>query len=374
MDFEFPPDALMLREMLQRFIQKEVRPLEMKYFTSGGLIPEEQTRLRKAVEQLGLWGLLVPEQFGGGGLDTVTACLIEEELGRTFIPLEIGNIPVALYACQGEQEGQFLEPALAGDRRAILAVREPCAPSLSPQNWATVARQEGETFIVNGRKVLATTPNPEDFYIVFSRIEDAANPQDLTAFLLEQDTVGLKLLAGPQPVLELQDCCIGREQILGEPAGALKFIKDEAPRAWVQTGARYLGIVARLIEMAKEHARDWLVFEAPLIARPAFQRMLADLQVELESSRWLVYHAAWLIDSEKMDRVRCSAAQVRLATGIMLQRAVDYITMIYNGPGPSRQIEPQRLVRTVVPPEALELAIEYTRAFVAADILQLEKV
>jgi alkylation response protein AidB-like acyl-CoA dehydrogenase len=167
---------------------------------------------------------------------------------------------------------------------------------------------------------------------------------------------------------------MGHDQILGKPGSALEFTKEEAPRAWVQTGARYVGMVERLIEMATEHARDWMVFEAPLAARPAIQRMLADLRIEVESSRWLVYHTAWLIDTGKSDRIRCSAAQVRLATGIMLQRAVDTITMIYAGPGPTAQIEPQRLVQSVVPPEALQLAIEHTRAFVAADMLHLSKV
>ncbi|HEX9616490.1 MAG TPA: acyl-CoA dehydrogenase family protein [Anaerolineales bacterium] len=374
MDFEFPPDTLMLRDMLQRFIQKEVRPLEMKYYTSGGLSPEERARLRKAVEQLGLWGLMVPEEFGGGGLDTVTACLIEEELGGTFIPVEIGNIPVALYACEGEQVDRYLEPALAGDRRAILAVREPGVQSFLPLNWSTAARPDGEEFILNGKKVLGTPPSPEDFFIVFSKIQNGSTSQELTAFLLEPGTAGLSLLPGKEFLIEFQDCRMGHDQILGKPGSALEFTKEEAPRAWVQTGARYVGMVERLIEMATEHARDWMVFEAPLAARPAIQRMLADLRIEVESSRWLVYHTAWLIDTGKSDRIRCSAAQVRLATGIMLQRAVDTITMIYAGPGPTAQIEPQRLVQSVVPPEALQLAIEHTRAFVAADMLHLSKV
>jgi acyl-CoA dehydrogenase len=371
MDFEFPPDTLMLRDMIQRFIQKEVRPLEMKYFTSGGLSPEERARLRKAVEQLGLWGLMVPEQFGGGGLDTVTACMIEEELGRTFIPVDIGNIPVALYACKEEQVDRFLEPTLAGDRRGILAVREPGVKSFLPQNWSTAARQDGDEFILNGGKILATQPSAEDFFIVFSRSQNGSTSLELTAFLLEPGTGGLIMHPGDEYRIELQDCRVGRDLILGEQGGALQLTKEEAPRAWIQTGARYVGMTDRLIEMATEHARDWIVFEAPMLARPAIQRMLAELRVEVESSRWLVYHAAWLIDREKSDRIRCSAAQVRLATGIMLQRAVDYITMIYAGPGPTAQIEPQRLVHSVIPAEALELAIEHTRAFVAADTLHL---
>ena len=74
MDFEFSSDSQMLRDMVRRFVQKEARPLEMGYFTRGVLDPQEVVRLRFAVEQMGLWGLLVPERYGGGGLDLVSAC------------------------------------------------------------------------------------------------------------------------------------------------------------------------------------------------------------------------------------------------------------------------------------------------------------
>ena len=108
MDFEFPDDTLMLRDMLRRFVQKEARPLEMDYFNTGSLKPEQRARLRRSVEQLGLWGYLAPEEFGGAALDMVTSCLIEEELGGTFLPLEMGNVPPMLYACQGDQVGKVL--------------------------------------------------------------------------------------------------------------------------------------------------------------------------------------------------------------------------------------------------------------------------
>jgi alkylation response protein AidB-like acyl-CoA dehydrogenase len=82
MEFDFPEDTLMLRDMLRRFLDKEAKPLEMQYFNTGELKIEERSRLRKAIEQLGLWGLTVAEEFGGGGLDLLTTCLIEEELGK----------------------------------------------------------------------------------------------------------------------------------------------------------------------------------------------------------------------------------------------------------------------------------------------------
>jgi alkylation response protein AidB-like acyl-CoA dehydrogenase len=125
--------------------------------------------------------------------------------------------------------------------------------------------------------------------------------------------------------------------------------------------------------MASEHARDWISLGAPLSIRPAIQRVLADIRVEVESIRWLVYHTAWTIDTGGNDKIKVLAAQVRLASGQMLKRAVDYSTLVYNGPGPSSQIEPNRLVYSVVPMDALELALEQARIVIADEMLHLQE-
>lgn len=364
MDFEFSPDTLMLRDLLRRFVQKEARPLEMKYFTAGDLTPEERARLRRAVEQMGLWGLTVPEAYGGGGLDLVSACLIEEELGQTFIPLEIGEVPAPLYACCGDQVGNYLEPALAGERRALIAAREP--GRLRPEDWTTSARVigAGEEYLLEGCKSLAFAPEADDFVILYAHA-----PQGMTAFLLDYGIPGMKVVANGPASLILENCPVGKGAILGNPGEALSLGAGEAPRGWIRMGARYVGAVTRLIEMAVEHARTWVSLGEPLSVRPAIQRMLAEMRVEVESARWLVYHAAWLADAGQVKDLRSAAAQVRLATGEMLQRAVDRVTMIYTGPGPSPQIEPQRLAKALVPHETLDFALEQARGLLAAELL-----
>jgi len=374
MDFEFSEDTLMLRDMLRRFIQKEARPLEMDYFNLGELKPEQQTRLHRSIEQLGLWGLMAPEKYGGGGLDNVTACVIEEELGGTFIPLEIGNVPPLLYACCGDQIGDFLEPALAGSRRAIVAAREPDPYGVNPINWVTTAVQHGDHFILNGRKALSLVPDQDDFLIVFAKTPSDNPGQDQTAFLLDVNVPGMNVTKNKKVTLTLHDCQVGQESVLGQVGAGLRLAADEVPRAWIQMGARYLGIVERLKEMAAEHAKDWISHGAPLAVRPAIKRMLAEMSVEAETVRWLVYHAAWLADMQENDQIRIPAAQVRIASGEMLKHAIDRATMIYNCPGPTFQIEPQRLVQGVVPMEALDQALELARAVVANQIIGLSKI
>jgi acyl-CoA dehydrogenase len=368
MDFDFPPDTLMLRDMLRRFVQKEARPLEMEYFNRGELSVEARARLRRAIEQLGLWGAFVPEQLGGGGLDQVTACLIEEELGGTFIPVELGNVTPLLYACAGEQISRFLEPALAGERQAVLAAREP--GRLRPEEWTARADPDQEGWVLQGQKSIALRPAREDFLIVFTR-----SPQGMTAFLLEP-VAGMQVCPAASEhgayLLNLQGVRVGGDAILGDPGQALTLGAAEAPLDWVRLGARYVGIAGRLAEMAAAHAREWVSLGAPLAARPAIRQMLVDLHVDVAAARWMVYHAAWLADAGQTTPLRQAAAQVRLFSGEMLQRAVDRVTMIFTGPGPSPQIEAKRLVGNLAPPEVLEFGIEQARAMLASGLLSVE--
>jgi len=360
MDFELPSDALMLRDMLQRFVEDEAKPLEMKYFNTGALEPKERARLRTVIEQMGLWGASVPERFGGGGLDMVTACLLEEELGKTFVPLELGDVPPLLYACREGQVEHFLNPALSGEKRPILAIREPGA--LRPEAWTTTATPEGDGYVLNGKKSLSAPPTANDFLVVFAKA-----PSGFSAFALDSNQAGMTIHQNGGAVLELDGCQASTGALLGEPGQAFTLGVDDAPRACIRIGARYIGLAQRLLGMAAAYANDWTSLGAPLKNRPSVQRMLAELDVQIKSTRWLVYHAAWLAD--KREPVRIPASEVRLATGGLLQKATDLVTMIFGGSGPSPEIEIHRFVRSAIPMEALELGLECARLTVAAQVL-----
>jgi len=360
MDFEFSSDALMLRDMLRRFVEDEAKPLEMKYFSAGGLEENERVRLRTVIEQMGLWGITVPEKFGGGGLDMVTACLLEEELGKTFLPMELGDVPPLLYACQGNQIEKFLNPALAGKRHPLLAAREPNA--FKPEDWKTTATPEGLAYILNGKKILSTMPSAQDFLVVLAKA-----PAGISAFMIEPNQSGVQIIKNGGVALQLDQCRTEAVSLLGECGQALNLGVETAPAACIRLGARYVGLSDRLLDMAACYAKSWVALGALLKERPAVQRMLAEVKVQIESTRWLVYHAAWLTD--KQGASRPPAAEVRLAVGEMLSRATNLITMIYGGPGPSPQVEIHRYVQSAIPIEALEFGLDCARIVIATELL-----
>jgi acyl-CoA dehydrogenase len=360
MDFEFSSDAIMLRDMLRRFVEDEAKPLEMKYFSSGGLEDNERARLHTVIEQMGLWGITVPEKFGGGGLDMVTACLLEEELGKTFLPMQLGDVPPFLYACQGNQIEKFLNPALAGKRHPLLAARE--LNAIKPEDWKTTATPEGQGYILNGKKILSAMPSPQDFLVVLAKA-----PAGISAFLIEPGQSGVQIVKNGNVALHLDQCQTEAISLLGECGQALNLGVEIAPAACIRLGARYVGLSDRLLDMATSYAKTWAALGALLKERPSIQRTLAEVKVEIESTRWLVYHAAWLTD--KQGSSRPSAAEIRLAVGEMLSKATNLITMIYGGPGPSPQVEIHRYVKSTIPMDVLEYGLDSARIVIASELL-----
>lgn len=377
MEFSFPPDSLMLRDMLRKFIEKEVQPLEMKYFNQGSLEPKENAHLRKLIDQMGLWGIFVPEAFGGGGLDMVTACLLEEELGKTFLPLELGEVPPMLYACRGEQVGRYLEPALAGERKPFLAIREPKA--LRPEDWATWADKQGTTFVLNGRKLISGKPGTADFFLVFTKTNEErseilakSDPSGMrfSIFILDTDQPGLSQHGKGHAFIQLNDCVVGTDSLLGETGQAFKLGAEDAPRTWIRLAARFVGLADRMVTLAAEYARDWVALGAPLVNRPAIKQLLAEIKVQVNCARWLVYHAAWQADQGAPARIL--AAEVRLASGEMLQKVKDLAIMVYGGPGPAPEIDLSYVSSSTIPMEMFQLGGEGARNMIVADILKVK--
>ena len=364
MDFEFSSDALMLRDMLRRFVEDEAKPMEMKYFSTHALEDKERARLRTVIEQMGLWGITVPEKFGGGGLDMVTACLLHEELGKTFLPINLGDVPPLLYACQGDQIEKFLNPALAGKRHPHLAAREPNA--FKPEDLKTTATPEGDAYALNGKKILSAMPSAQDFLIVLANA-----PAGISAFLVEPAQGGVRIVANGGVTLQLDGCQAEAKSLLGESGSALKLGADQTPGLGIQLGARYVGLAQRLLDMSIEYAKSWMALGALLKERPAIRRMLAEMQVLIESARWMVYHAAWAAD--KQGPSHQTAAEVRLSTGEMLRKVTDLSTLIYGGPGPSQELEINRFIYSTVPPQALELGLECARTTIAASLLAVSE-
>jgi len=362
MDFELDEDVIMIRDMMRRFVQKDAQPLEMLLFNEGELTPEQKETLKeKIIEQMGLWAVTVPEDFGGDELDMLSACLIEEELGKTFVPIDYGDISPVLFACNEDQEEDYLEAAVEGDRRPVLALREPNA--LTPEGWQTTAVANGDGFVLNGRKLLGVKPREDDFFVVFAKVKEG-----VTAFLVEPDADGVQVDGKAE--IGFQDCELSKDAVLGEIGGGLKLGVEYLPHQQIKMGARYVGMAQRLLDMSAMYAKDWVSLGQPLALRPSVMRMIGEMAADVQAARYLVYHAAWLLDEE--EEAKHQAVMVRLFTGQLIRNAIDKTIMVHGGVGYLDRSPTLRMYRNLVPDEALEIGLENSRMAVANHYLELQ--
>jgi acyl-CoA dehydrogenase len=330
MDFTLSEELQMIRDMARDFVTNELLPIESQVLVldgqpgkRGAPIPREKydALKKKAIDQ-GLWAMTAPEALGGGGLSTLGACLVAEELGKTFVDFDFGDIPPILFDAKAEQIGKYLKPAIAGEVQVALALREPNGDEIE-----TRATIDGDAWILNGTKLVEEA----DIYLVFAKAGEGA-----TCFIIDN--------AKPQDAkLILCEVRVSASNILGEIGKAFALGKQYQDARWVRAAARKVGIASRLLEHSAMYARDWKSLGQPLSVRPAVQRDLADMAIEIDAARWMVYHAACEIDEGK--DARESAPRAYLFASEMIQRAMDRTVEIYGGPAHAADLPMVRIYR-----------------------------
>jgi alkylation response protein AidB-like acyl-CoA dehydrogenase len=216
---------------------------------------------------------------------------------------------------------------------------------------------------LNGVKSVGRKPRGEDFIVVFAQCDEG-----VTAFIVEPDTEGLAL-NGKSEIM-LKDCHVPAEAVLGEVGQGLKLGNEYLAHQQIKMGARYVGMAQRLLDMSTQYAQDWVSMGQPLALRPAVMRMIAEMAVDIQAARYLVYHAAWKIDEEQ--DARDDAAAIRLFTGQMIRSAIDKTIMVHGGTNYLEREPALRMYRNLVPDKALELALENSRMAVANHYLELQ--
>lgn len=380
MDFELSEQHKMIRSLARDFVTEQLRPLERGLLgraadlsdARDSLPPEKEAELVKMVTDMGLWGIGVPEEFGGAGLDNLGICLVEEELAQTVIPFRLGDVSPLLFECTEAQRGRYLEPVLREEKRAYLAIIEPDASGVYA-GAATAVKTAGG-YRLNGRKISYSRAGNDYFTVVFARTGDG-----YTCFLVDRGTPGFSVAGGSERTgwtsrtkeplsLTFENCLVPAENILGEEGKAFRLGKQWLPQRRVVRSARSVGVGRRLLEEAAAQAQSLVVFGKPIHIRMNVQAALADMAVNIHSTALMVYEAACRADAGKS--VARAASSVKLATSQMLQTVADRVSHVFNGPSFTRGLPMQRLCRSIMEDNALELALERLRNSIAAEILK----
>ncbi len=378
MDLTLTDEEREIREWVRTFVTKELMPLEPKVLErerqgERGFSLEELRGLQEKAKQSGFFGVLTPEEYGGMGLGSLMAALIEIELGRTFVQFKFGgDADNILFHANDEQKKRYLEPTISGERYSCFAITEPGAGS-DARNIRTSAVRDGDEWVINGEKTFITGGDIADFCMVFA-VTDKEKGADggVTCFLVDREagwtsaTIPTMGEWGPAS-LSFQDVRVPHSAILGEEGRGFALAMKWIGKGRFMLPARALGACERLVEMAMEQAKNRVTFGEPIANRQAIQWMIADSAVEIEALRWLVITAAWQVDNGIDSRQ--SQSMAKLYGGVQANQIVDRVLQIHGGMGYTRELPVERWYRELRLLRIYEGTDEIQRRTIARNLL-----
>ena len=368
-----------MKTMIRNFVEKDVEPLAQQ-IEEEDLIPQH---LVETAKELGLFGISIPEQYGGIGLNAVEKATVLEQLGRThngFVSLisahtGIGSTGLVKLA-SGHLKNKYLPEMALGNKIAAFALSEPGAGS-DATNLATTAEKKGDYWVMNGTKHFITNGPIADVYTVFALTEkDKGAKGGITAFLVERDfpgvSVGKKdkkmgLRGSYTSQVIFEDCIIPEENVIGEVGmgyiSALRILGEGR----VGLAARAVGSCGKLIELSAKYAKERIQFGKPIADNQAIQWMLADMATETEAAKALTMMAAQKIDEGK--KVIKEASMAKLFASDVFNRVADKAVQIHGGMGYMAEYPVERFYRDARITKIYEGTNEVQRLIIARNIL-----
>ena len=383
MDFTIPEEIEMLRQSLRKFIEKEVIPMEQeaRFDPDEGVPQELLKKVRKRSYELGFWAIDLPEEYGGGGLNTLGTVILREEVSMYFSSLTqaIFGGPEGpskiLLAGTEEQIKKYLVPVIRAEQTCCFALTEPNAGS-DAASIETSAVRDGDEWLINGLKHFITNGPHADYAIVFAVNDKEKRARGgITCFLVDKDTPGLsigmiqKTMGGgdSQSELVFEDCRVPNENVLGEIGmgfiTAMTFLGGG--RLSIAAGA--VGMTEKLLRASAEYAKQRVQFGKPIATKQAVQWMLADIATELYAARNMVYNTAWRLDQG--EAVIKEMAMCKLYATELVNRAADAAVQIHGGMGYMKEFPIERVYRGVRALRIVEGTSEIQRFIIARSLL-----
>lgn len=389
MNFELPESTRMVRETVARFVNEELKPNEQliirreaeRGYTDEPLIPPDlDTRLQQKARDIGLWGIDVPQEYGGQNFGMLAKCVVVEQLKNSIVPFvlppESPNLFMLRELCTGNQVERYLLPYSRGEKKSCLALSEPGAGSDAGAIRMKAERKNGK-WILNGSKIWISNARRADFMIVMAVTDSSKGSRGgITAFLVDRGTPGVSIPSSypmigeyhPYEVsfdsVELDD-----QQVLGEVGNGFGPLSQRLGVRRLEIGARCLGLASRCIEMMIEQANTRSTFGKLLADRQTIQWWISDSYQELEMARLLVYRLAWKIDSGIAD-VRRDGSMVKVQATEMIGRVVDRAIQLFGAMGVSKELPLEYIARMVRVLRIVEGPSEVHRWVIARDLLK----
>ena len=377
MDFSFTEDIESIRKGVRKFIREEVEAVAME-IEKNDEIPAHIIEMSK---DMGLFGLSIPEEYGGLGLDMVGKCAVYEELGKTHngyttligAHTGIGSVGIVELGTE-EQKKKYLPKMATGEWIGAFALTEPAAGS-NAAALKTKAVRQGDKYIINGSKHYITNAVEGHVFTVMASTDPSKGAKGITSFIVEKDFPGFKVGAVEEKMglrgshsaeLFFDNMEVPVGNVLGEEGqgyvNALKILANG--RAGL--AARNLGSSERLLEHCMDYSFEREQFGKPIFENQAIQHMLAEISTQIEVLRAMTYRVAWMTDEKQ--RVIKEAAIAKLYGSDVYNRVADLAVQIHAGIGYMKDYPIERYFRDARITKIYEGTSEIQKNIIAAQL------
>lgn len=380
MHYELSDDMQMLRDTTRKFVQKELMPHTMRIEETRSIPTELIQRLR----ELGYFGIMIPEEFGGQNLGTLAYMLIQEQFAfahNCFNLLISGSNGIGgmgvVYEGSDYLKKKYLPRLASGEVIAAFAITEPSAGS-DAAAIETLAVKDGKHWVLNGRKHFITRADIAGFFTIIALTDrDKRAKGGITAFAIERDTPGMTITRhmasmGSDVVRQceivFENCRVPEENVIGQVGGGFRLGLRVLAAGRLSIAARSLGAMQRAQELTVAYAKQRIQFGEPIATKQAVQFMLADNEVDIATLREFLYATAWRKDQGQ--NVDTEASMCKLYGTEALWRVVDRCVQIHGGMGYMKECEIEHIFREARGLRIYEGTSEIQRHIIAKSLLK----
>ncbi|RLF59065.1 MAG: acyl-CoA dehydrogenase [Thermoplasmata archaeon] len=380
MQLELNEQQKMIQKMVREFAEKEVAPI------AAELDEKEEYPIKtlEKMSKLGLLGVIIPQEYGGAGLDTISYEIVVEEISRkcastgvvTSVHNSLAAWPIMKYGTE-EQKKKYLPILAKGEKIGAFAATEPNAGS-DLGAMATTAVLKGDKYIINGDKTFITSGPVAGIIIIFAVTDKEAGAKGISAFIVESDMKGYKvgsifeklgINASQTSELIFENMEVPKENLLGAEGDGFKIALKTLDGGRIGIAAQAVGIAQAALDESIEYSKQRQQFGRPIAKFQAIQWMIADMATSIEAARLLVLNAAYKKD-QGSGRYSKEAAMAKLFASETAMDAVLKAVQIHGGYGYTKEYTVERLFRDAKITEIYEGTSEVQRMVIAGSLLR----
>ena len=380
--FQFNEEQIMIRDMIRKLGEERLAPMSDEIEETG----EFPWEIVKLLGENGLLRVVLPEEYGGINANTTTLCLIMEELGKYSSPaasMMVGTevvLDILRSRANEEQKKRFFSEIAKSNKLGAIAITEPNHGS-NAANMQTKAVLDGDNYILNGSKCFITNGGVADYFVVFAHTGPKEGAKGISAFLVERGSPGFKIGKEEKKMgmkgcsmaeLIFDDAQVSKDNLLMNEGDGWQILMEDGNmmRVW-GTGTMALGLAQGALNKATEYAKERIQFGQPIARFQAIQFKLADMAMQIEAARSLIYRIAGMIDAGERNfkMIEAMVAMAKCYTSDVAMYVATEAVQIFGGYGYMREYPVERLMRDAKGAQIADGTNEIQRLIISRYIL-----